>query len=130
MKQRFDREVTPNQAAELWSATYILMGVRYEHALIQTLLQGVFAMKVSVTYQAILREGEAKEARKVFLLLGRDHSGDPSAEVQAALDALCDVNRLEELTPHSAIAPEPFPGNYLHKESVTRTAARSAPCRS
>jgi hypothetical protein len=106
MKQRLAREVPPGQAAELWSAAYILMGLRYEQALIQTLLQGVITMKESVTYQAILSEGKAEgkakglteEARKILLLLGRDQFGEPSAEVRAALDALADVNRLEELT--------------------------------
>jgi hypothetical protein len=58
------------------------------------------------TYQAILEEGEAigeargkaEEARRILLLLGRDKFGAPSVNVQAALDALADVNRLEELT--------------------------------
>jgi hypothetical protein len=110
MKQRLDLAVPPRERVELWSATYILMGLRYERALIQTLLQGVVTMKESVTYQAILEEGEARgeakgeakgkaeEARKILLLLGRDQFGEPSAKVQAALDALTDVNRLEELT--------------------------------
>jgi hypothetical protein len=39
MKQRFDREA-PSQAKKLWSAAYILKGLRYEQALIQTLLRG------------------------------------------------------------------------------------------
>jgi hypothetical protein len=106
MKQRLDRHVPDNQKADLWSAAYILMGMRYERALIQTLLQGVVAMKESVTYQAILEEGEAKgeargeanEARKILLLLGRDQFGEPSAKVRATLDGLADVSRLEELT--------------------------------
>jgi hypothetical protein len=74
------------------------MGVRYEQALIQTLLQGVIAMKESVTYRAILREGKAEEARKILLLQGRKQFGAPSAEVLAALDAVTDVPRLEELS--------------------------------
>ena len=90
--------------AELWSAAYILMGVRYERALIQRLLKGVISMKESVTYQAILEEGkiegEIKEARRILLLLGRQQFGEPSAKVHAALEALTDVNRLEELTVH------------------------------
>jgi len=97
MKQRVHREVSPNQAAELWSAAYILMGLRYEQALIQRLLQGVITMKESVTYQAILSEGEAKEARKMLLLIGRSHLGEPPPEVVAALEALTDVPRLEQL---------------------------------
>jgi hypothetical protein len=102
MKQRLDREVSPGQAAELWSATYILMGVRYADALIETVLQGVLAMEESVTYQKIIRKGKAEgkveEARRLLLMLGRDQFGEPPAEVQAALDAVTDVNRLEELT--------------------------------
>lgn len=106
MKERLDREAPQRQAAELWSATYILMGVRYEQALIQTLLQGVIAMKESVTYQAILREGEAKglaegqakEARRILLLLGRSRFGEPTPEAAAALNALAEVEKLEQLS--------------------------------
>jgi hypothetical protein len=100
MKQRFDREA-PSQAKELWSAAYILMGLRYEQALIQTLLRGVVNMKESVTYQAILEEGEAmgkaEEARRVLLLLGREQFGEPSAKIVALLDAVTDLRRLEAL---------------------------------
>jgi hypothetical protein len=102
MKRRFDRELPPRQAAELWSAAYILMGLRYEPALVQRLLQGVKTMKESATYQAIIEEGEAKgeakEARKILLLLGRRHLGEPPADATAVLDALTDVQALEELT--------------------------------
>jgi len=106
MKERLDREAPQGQAAELWSATYILMGVRYEQALIQTLLQGVIAMKESVTYQAILREGkaeglaegQAKEARRILLLQGRSRFGEPTPEVAAALNSVADVEKLEQLS--------------------------------
>jgi len=104
MKQRLGRE--PRRAAELWAATYILMGLRYEPALVQTLLQGVVAMKESTTYQAIIEEGVAEglskgkleEARTILLLQGRRRLGEPSAEALATLDALTDVHQLEELS--------------------------------
>jgi hypothetical protein len=104
MKQRFDREA-PSQAKELWSAAYILMGLRYEQALIQMLLRGVVNMKESVTYQAILEEGKAEgeakgkaeEARRMLLLLGREQFGEPSANIAAQLDAVTDLGRLEAL---------------------------------
>ncbi len=104
MKRRFERE-TPNQAKELWSAAYILMGLRYEQALIQTLLRGVVNMRESVTYQAILKEGmaegkakgKAEEARRVLLLLGREQFGEPSAKIVALLDAVTDLSRLEAM---------------------------------
>ncbi len=109
MKRRIDREAEPRLAAELWSAAYILMGLRYEQALVQRLLQGVLAMKESVTYQAILKEGleegikegltegSIKEARKILLLQGRSRFGEPSAEARAAVNALTDVQKLEDL---------------------------------
>lgn len=105
MKQRLEREVPPRQAADLWSAAFILMGTRYERALVQRLMQGVLTMKESVTYQAIIEEGEAigeakgkKEgSRKLILLQGRSKFGDPSAEAEAALNALSDVRQLEKL---------------------------------
>ena len=54
-------------------------------------------MKESSTYLAILREGEANEARKMVLLLGRNQFGEPPPEAVAALEAMTDVSRLEEL---------------------------------
>jgi hypothetical protein len=96
MKERFDSEA-PGRAAELWSATYILMGLRYQEPLIQTLLRGVVAMEESVTYQAILRKGRAAEARRMLFLMGRTRFGEPSAKVVSALDALSDISQLEEL---------------------------------
>ncbi|MBY0522869.1 MAG: hypothetical protein K2R98_05705 [Gemmataceae bacterium] len=101
MKKRIDREAPSRQATELWSATYILMGMRYPDVQIETLLQGVVAMEESVTYQKIIRKGEARgeanEARKMVVLMGRARFGEPSPEALAALDALTDVGRLEAL---------------------------------
>ena len=66
-------------------------------------------MKESVTYQAILEEGEAigvakgkaegkaEEARKMLLLQGRDRFGEPSAKIVALLDAVTELRRLEAL---------------------------------
>jgi predicted transposase YdaD len=50
-------------AALLWTATYLLMGLRYPREIATQLLQGVRGMKESVTYQAILEEGEARGGR-------------------------------------------------------------------
>lgn len=58
-------------------------------------------MKESVTSQAIIEEGEAigeaKAARKMIFLMGRSQFGKPSAEAEAALNALSDVGQLEKL---------------------------------
>ena len=50
MKTRIETEATPEQAGKLWTATNVLMGLRYAAELTQQLLQGVMNMKESVTY--------------------------------------------------------------------------------
>jgi hypothetical protein len=39
-----------------------------------------------------------KEARRILLLLGSRHLGNPTAKVVRAVEALTDVKQLEELT--------------------------------
>ncbi len=113
MRRRLRSPAAPPQAGDLWTATWVLMGLRYEQGLVERLLQGVIAMEESVTYQAIIRkgrdqgraegkaegkaEGRAEEARKSLFLVGRQLLGEPAADVTAAIQALDDVERLEQL---------------------------------
>lgn len=105
MRERIRRE----RSARLWTATYILMGLRYPRPVVEELLQGVLDMEESMTYQAILTKGEAKgiaegwkqgaleQLRKTLLLLGGDRFGAPSARAAAAVEAIEDIDRLQEL---------------------------------
>lgn len=67
----------------------------------EILLHKVLTMKESVTYQAIIEEGEAKGKaegfRRMIFLQGRSKFGEPSAEAEAALNSLGDVRQLEKL---------------------------------
>jgi predicted transposase YdaD len=114
MDERLQKESPPAKSAMLWAATYVLMGLRYPEELTQHLLAGVRAMKESVTYQAIIREGKeigltegvvkgmaqgaVQEARRILLRQGRIRFGTPEPEATAALDAITDVAQLEELS--------------------------------
>ena len=60
MAARLSAEPEPS-SAKLWTATYLLMGLRYSEQVISQLLEGVQNMQESTTYQSILREGR-KEA--------------------------------------------------------------------
>src|SRR5262249_41572476 len=96
LRQRTDRALR----GKLWTAIYVAMGLRYEQALVNQLLQGVHEMEESVTYQAIIEKGFAKglaEGREkglekglksALLIIGRRHFGEPDQKVQAALDQL------------------------------------------
>lgn len=77
------------------------MGLRYDEALAVELLKGVRAMEESVTYQAIIRKGEAKgeakEAQRILLLVGTDAFGRPDAVTKATIARLSDRERLEAM---------------------------------
>jgi hypothetical protein len=98
MDERLSREATPPDAAMLWTATYLLMGLRYPREVATQLLQGVRGMKDSVTYQAILEEGEAREARRILLRMGQKRFGPPGEAIVAAIDGITDREQVEALT--------------------------------
>ena len=102
MQERLGREATKNQAETLWTATYLLMGLKYSDELIDRLLEGVQNMKESVTYQKILREGRAEgraeEAKRILKRLGCRRFGKPEPLIEAAIDAIADLDRLEQLS--------------------------------
>jgi hypothetical protein len=98
MKQRLDVEATPTTRAELWTATKVLLGLRYEAEFIEQLLQGVRAMKESTTYQAIVKEGRFQEVREDIRLLGeRKFRSRLPPHVQTALEGIRDLQQLKHV---------------------------------
>jgi predicted transposase YdaD len=102
MEKRLEHEASPDQTADVWAATYLLMGLVYPPALTNDLLRGVRGMKESTTYQAILREGKAEGmaegATRILLHLGRQRFGAPRRAIQSRIKAIKDVEKIEELT--------------------------------
>ncbi len=88
----------PAVGAALQSATYFLLGVRYDEETILRLYGSVTMLEESSTYQATLRRGEVRALRQTLLRQGRKRFGDPSPETEAALGAIEDRERLERLT--------------------------------
>ena len=88
-------------ARDVWTATYLLMGLRYQPILVKGVLQGVLEMEESTTYQEILAKGAQAgalaEAKKTLLLLGRERFGRASARVKQIVEAINDLDRLEDL---------------------------------
>lgn len=54
-------------------------------------------MEESTTYQAIVRKGRLSEARLILLRQGRKLFGSVDENAEAALNAIGDVEKLEEL---------------------------------
>jgi len=113
MAARIDTEPEP-RAAKLWTAAYLLMGLRYSEELASQLLEGVQKMQESTTYQAILREGRNEgliegrnegliegrlsEAQRVLLLQGEVRFGVPDEATRNAIEAIRDLECLERMS--------------------------------
>jgi predicted transposase YdaD len=97
MKERLTGPKAPRRAADVWSAAYLLLGLRYSDEFAYALFQEVLGMEQSATYQAIMRRGRAEEARRILLLQGETKFGAPDAAGKAAIESIDDLPRLEEL---------------------------------
>ena len=64
MELRFANEASTRDAGIFWTATLLLLGLRFKRDTVLDLLKGVHGLKESDTYMMILEEGEARgEAR-------------------------------------------------------------------
>jgi hypothetical protein len=93
VEQRFRSEASAAEADKLRAATFVLLGLRYEPAVIEKLFQGVTSMEESSTYQWLISRGE----KRALLLQGRKKFGQPDEAVQATLDKLTDRAVLDQL---------------------------------
>ena len=105
MVDRINAEPEP-RAAMLWTATYLLMGLRFSNEFAYQLLEGVQNMEESTTYQAILKEGRTEglievrvsKAQRLLLMLGEARFGEAEEAIRVAIAAIHDVERLERMT--------------------------------
>ena len=114
MEARINAEATVAEKANLWTATSLLLGMKYEKDFIQQLLEGtMFDLRDSSVYRAAIdegraegltegraegrAEGEQKGERSLILRQGSKRFGEPTLQIQATLEAVTSVERLEEL---------------------------------
>ncbi len=101
MQERIRREATADEHGILWTATGILMGLRYRRPLIAELLQGVHGMRESTFYQGIIEEGMEKgikqEARNILQRWGSKRFGPPDTDLASQIAALDDRERIERM---------------------------------
>jgi predicted transposase YdaD len=101
MKERLSGPRAPRRAADIWAATYVLLGLRFSDELAQALFEEVLGMEQSTTYQAIVRkgreEGLVEGERRLLLLQGQAKFGPPDAATRAAIGRIDELAQLEEL---------------------------------
>jgi hypothetical protein len=96
VQERLTGPKAPRRAADVWAATYVLLGLRYSDEFAHALFEEVLGMEQSATYQAIVRRGRAEEARRVLLLQGEQKFGPPDDATRAAIETIGDLTKLEE----------------------------------
>jgi predicted transposase YdaD len=99
--ERVTREAPAEDAPELLTAAFVLSGLRVPRPQGVELFRRVSAMRESSTYQYILdegrEEGELRGVRRVLLRVGRHKFGQPGPEVEAAVQAINDLDRLQRM---------------------------------
>jgi predicted transposase YdaD len=110
METRLAAEASPEERKDLWTDTFVLLGLRYPHESVAQWFRGIPAMRESDTYQAILDEGRGEGrdegvvigARRSLLLVGTLRFGEPDARTRQQIEAETDLTRLEEWLRHTA----------------------------
>lgn len=103
--ERLDQEVSPADASQLWSATHLLLGLRYDRDEARQLLQGITRMRESSTYQAILdegreegrHEGELHALRRTLLRMGEEKFGPVDPATSSQIEQITDLGLLDRL---------------------------------
>jgi hypothetical protein len=99
MSERFRREAPAEEVRKLWTATGILMGLRYSKELTRELSMRISGLEDSTFFEVIEEKGAVKAIQKMLLLQGQSRFGAPAdAETTARIKAITDLSRLEELS--------------------------------
>ena len=97
MNERLTGPRAPQKARDVKAAAYVLLGLRYTDEFAHALFQEVLGMEESATYQAIVRRGREAGIRRVLVLQGEAKFGPIDLTTLAALEAIDDITRLEDL---------------------------------
>jgi hypothetical protein len=97
MKERLSGSTAPRRSADIWAATYVLLGLRYSRELAYALFEEVLGMEESSTFRAIVDRGRVEEARHILLLQGEKQFGPADDAQRAVIESMADRAQLEEL---------------------------------
>ena len=97
MEDRLRQEAPPEEADKLRTAAFVLLGLRYSPQVAEQLFRGVTSMEESSTYQYIVAKGALKGEKRLLMLQGSKRFGPPDAKTAAAIEAITDLERLEQL---------------------------------
>jgi hypothetical protein len=98
MDERVSRELgTSDEAHLIRTACALLLGLRYDKQMVAQLFGGVTMLRESAGYQWILDEGRILGKQDDLLRFGSKRFGSPTPEIEGALRAIRDLDRLDRL---------------------------------
>lgn len=116
IRTRLKNEVEPEQIPKIWTALYVLAGLRWSGVIVNRLFQGATFVRESSTFQLIFGEGRqegleeglekgreevlemaCRACRATILSLGSRFLGEPSETVRGKLSAVADINALHSV---------------------------------
>jgi hypothetical protein len=113
MELRLGKRESRRHSSAIWSAAYILLGLRYSPFVARQLFRSVLSMRESSTYQEILEEGRTEgrsegrnegrnegavmEARRILRLQADDAFGPPAPRIAEAIESIDDLKVLEKV---------------------------------
>jgi hypothetical protein len=98
IEERLTRDATPEAAAKLMRATFVLTGMVVAKATLQNLFAGVRFMQESSAYDVLVEEGEVKALRETLLRLGRKRFKSADQSIEASVNTITDLDRLKRMT--------------------------------
>ena len=98
MQRRAEVEATPEEAKQILTSAFFLLGARLSEAAGLRSFAGVPLVEDSTTYQYVLRQGALKDRRETLLELGEERFGAPSEVIAATITGIVDLDRLKRMT--------------------------------
>lgn len=96
--ERVDHELGVTAEGEMVrKACLFLLGMRYDKGMLRQMFEGIMKTHQSSAYEMLLDMGEERAFHKTLLKLGRKKFGPPPADVEAAINALRDLERMDRM---------------------------------
>jgi predicted transposase YdaD len=98
--ERVRQRIQPMEQSDqqdIWNSLNVLMGLRFEATMIESLLKGVINMEDSVTYQEIIRKGRRNELKGMIQEAGLLKLGEMSSKQLAKLENIMELELLRKV---------------------------------
>jgi hypothetical protein len=96
--ERVDRELGTTPEAEMVrTACLFLLGMRYDKDVIRQMFEGIMKTHESSAYEMLMDMGREEVFHRTLLKLGRKKFGPPPADVEAVINALRDLDRMDRM---------------------------------